>query len=196
MGCPDAEPTALVNLPGPHLVCAVHTAFVSNALPVGALARKKPLLHAVHCVSWVGVPAAAVHSPCEQVLWIPEHALASDASLALSFGGFALNLPLLHVLHCVSDVAVPADVVHWPAEQVLYAAHTDASCSAVLAVGAEARNRPVLQALHFVSNVPVPAACVHSPRLHVACTMHASVLVLVVDPVPLKNPPLQDSHTG
>ena len=175
----------------------MHTAaFVSADFAVGALARKKPLPQASHCVSLVGVPADTVHSPREHVLCTPEHATLSDASLLLSLGAANRNLPLLHVLHCVSDVTVPALAVHSPAEQVLCAGHTNVSSSTALPVGADARNRPPLQAWHCVSLVPVPAAWVHSPFLHLECAAHVSVAVLVGDAKALKNPIWQDAHTG
>ena len=111
-GARDAEPGTAVKLPVPHLVWGVHTSFASAVLFLGAFARKNPLAQGVHSVSLVGVPAASVHSPREQVLWTPEHASASDASCELSTGGTSLYLPLLQVKHWVSVVEVPACAVH------------------------------------------------------------------------------------
>ena len=112
VGGRDADPATDVNLPASHFVCAVHTAFVSADLLVGALARKKPLAQALHCVSRVAVPADTVHSPCEQVLWIPEHATVSDASFALFLGAATRNLPFPQALHTVLVLQVPALDVH------------------------------------------------------------------------------------
>ena len=96
------------------------TASCSTAvLLVGADARKRPEPQASHCVSLLLVPTLCVHSPREQVLCTPAHATASDASFALVAGASILNLPLLHVEHCVSVVELPALTVHSPAEQVL-----------------------------------------------------------------------------
>ena len=156
-GARTDDPATTVNSPDPHFVCAMHTSFASADLPVGAVPRKKPLAQAVHCVSRLGVPAASVHSPREHVLWIPEHASASDASFALEFGAFTRNLPLLHVAHCVSVVELPPREVHSPAEQVLCDKHTCVSFSAVLPLGADARKRPELQGVHCVSLLLLPA---------------------------------------
>ena len=143
---------------GAFSVGYAHVFLLLDQFARGCLSTEDTDTTSLHCVSRVDVPVVSVHSPREHVLCTPEHATRSDASLVLSLGAANRNLPLLHVLHCVSDVTVPALAVHSPAEQVLCAGHTNVSSSTALAVGADARNRPPLQARHCVSLVGVPAA--------------------------------------
>ena len=172
-GCFDAEPATEVNLPDSHFVCALHTSFfVSAAFPVAALARKKPLPQAAHCVSRVDVPAATVHSPCAHVLCDPEHASTSDASLLLSFGADSLNRPLLHVLHCVFKVTVPAPAVHCPASHLACAVHPSV---AVDFADTDPLKKPAEHVTHNGCALVLPAFSVYLPGPHFVCRVQVMI---------------------
>ena len=151
----------------------MHTAaFVSADFAVGALARKKPLPQASHCVSFVGVPADTVHSPREHVLCTLEHATRSDASLVLSLGAANRNLPLLHVLHCVSVLEVPALAVHSPASHFACAMHTSVT---VDLAETKALKKPDEHVAHDGCAVASPARNVYLPAPHFVCRVHVII---------------------
>ena len=123
-------------------------------------------------MSLVLVPTDTVHSPCEQVLCIPEHADASDTSFALFFGAATRNRPLLHALHTVSALQVPALAVHCPALHLACALHASV---AVDVTDTDALKKPDEQVTHNGCEVAFPALTVYLPVTHFVCCVHVIV---------------------